>query len=284
MRRCRPQILARLPVSEVYGHREMTGERSSDSERRDLKRLLPRDPWQVLIGPLIVLIVGAGITAVMSGGKPEPERKRPVLDALPPVVQNATFVKEVVQIGSGQTAVGHLDASKPRVEVRVHNTGTRRAVLTSARFTITDYARIVPCGLGAGLVVSARYDVVLAVDPRPGQAIEVPINQQLGPDEADRFVFRVGVGDALEKVLNEVLVYELRVTVAHDNDPRPVDVGRVIVAVPGAPEAESLRFFNVPGTTKCSEVPSSAARRAVAFKGTRSPEVDQFFADIRSRL
>lgn len=262
----------------------MSGERSADLERRSLRRFLPRDPWQVLIGPLILLIVGAGITAVMSGGKPEPERKRPVLNALPPVVQNATFAGTGVQVGSGQTATGHLDASKPRVEVRVHNTGTRRAVLTSARFTITDYARIVPCGLGAGLVASARYDVVLPVDPRPGHAVEVPINQQLGPDEADRFVFRVGVGDALEKILGETLVYELRVTVAHDNEARPVDVGRVIVALPGAPEAEDLRFFAEPGTTECSELPSTAARRAVAFKGTRSPEVDQSFADIRRRL
>lgn len=264
----------------------MSGERTGDSERRGIKRFLPRDPWQVLIGPLILLIAGAGVTALMSGGSddPEPEPKRPVLEGLPPVVRNGAFEGELVQVGSGETATEHVDASKPRIEVRVHNTGTRRAVLTSARFTIADYARIVPCGLGAGLLASARYDVILPVDPRQGQAVEVPINQQLGPDQADRFVFRVGLGEALDDVLGEILVYELRVTVAHDNEPRPADVGRVIVVLPGAPPPGVLDHFAVPGSDDCSEVPPKEARRAVAFKGTRSLEVDQSLAEVRSRL
>lgn len=121
----------------------------------------------------------------MSGGDdgPQPERKRPSLESLPPVVRNGTFEAVGVQIGSGETATGHLDASKARIEVRVHNTGTRRAVLTSARFTINDYARIVPCGLGAGLVASARYDVVLPVDPSPGEAVEVPTSESVALGE-----------------------------------------------------------------------------------------------------
>lgn len=264
----------------------MSAERTGDSERRGLKRLLPRDPWQVVIGPLILLIAGAGVTAVVSGGddEPEPEPKRPVVEGLAPVVRNGPFEGAAVQVGSGQPATGHVDASKPRIEVRVHNTGTRRAVLTSARFTITDYARIVPCGLGAGLVASARYDIVLPVDPRLGQAVEIPINQQLGPDQADRFVFRVGLGDSLDEVLGEFLVYELRVAVAHDNEPRPVDVGRAIVVLPGAPEPGLLEHFNVPGSDTCSRVPSTAARRALAFTGTRSPEVDLSFTKLQSRL
>jgi hypothetical protein len=265
----------------------MSGEHTGNPDRRGLKRFLPRDAWQVLIGPLIVVIVGAVITTLVTGSEEEPQptpnSKRAVLEALPPVVQNGPFEGRSVQLPSGETATGHDNASKPRVEIRVHNTGTRRAVLTSARFTVTDFVRIVPCGLGAGLVASARYDVVLPVKPRRGETVEVPINQQLGPDEADRFVFRLGVDD-LEKILGLIDVYELHVTVAHDNEPEPVDVGRVVVVLPGAPEPFAIEFFPVPGATTCSRAPSKAARRALTFEGTRSPEVEQAFAHIRRRL
>jgi hypothetical protein len=251
--------------------------------RTGLRRFLPRDPWQVLIAPLILLVAGAGITALMNGGKDEKEPKRPLLEALPPVVQNGEMEADQIPAGNNLTltASRQTDASKPRVEVRVHNTGTRRSVLTSARFTITDFARITPCGLGAGLVASARYDVVLPIAPPSGQVLETPINQQLGPDQADRFVFRLGVGRAIEDVLGETLVYELRVAVVHDNEPRPVDVGRVVVALPAAVPPDLLQAFNAPGTDDCVEDAPPAMRRALQFKGVRSPELDQMFEALR---
>jgi hypothetical protein len=249
--------------------------------RTGLRRFLPRDPWQVLIAPLILLVAGAGITALMSGGKEEKEPKRPLLAALPPVVHNGEMESDAVPAGENLTASLQTEASKPRVEVRLHNTGTRRSVLTSARFTITDFARITPCGLGAGLVASARYDVVLPIAPHSGQVIETPINQQLGPDQADRFVFRLGVGNAIEKILGETLVYELRVAVVHDNESKPVGVGRVVVALPGAVPPDFLQAFNAPGTDDCVQDPPPAARRALRFEGSRSPEVDEMFGALR---
>jgi hypothetical protein len=217
----------------------------------------------------------------MTGGEDEPAPKRPLLEALPPVVQNGEMESDAVPAGENLTASRQTDASKPRVEVRLHNTGTRRSVLTSARFTITDFARITPCGLGAGLVASARYDVVLPIAPRPGQVLETPINQQLGPDQADRFVFRLGVGKAIDEILGLTLVYELRVAVAHDNESEPVDVGRVVVALPGASSPADLQFFPAPGTNDCTEDPPPAVRRVVRFEGVRSPEVDQMLEALR---
>jgi hypothetical protein len=258
-----------------------SGDHTEDPEpRTGLRRFLPRDLWQVLIAPLILLVAGAGITALMSGGNDE-EPKRPVLEALPPVVQNGELESDAVPAGENLTASLQTDASKPRVEVRLHNTGTRRSVLTSARFTITDFVRITPCGLGAGLVASARYDVVLPIAPRPGQVLETPINQQLGPDQADRFVFRLGVGKEIDEIFGETLVYELRVAVAHDNEAERVDVGRVVVALPGASSPVNLQSFPAPGTNDCSEDPPPAVRRVVRFKGVRSPEVDQMLEALR---
>ncbi len=210
------------------------------------------------------------------GGEDDPAPKRPLLEALPPVVQNGEMESDAIPAANDLTASRQTDASKPRVEVRLHNTGTRRSVLTSARFTITDFARITPCGLGAGLVASARYDVVLPIAPRPGQVLETPINQQLGPDEADRFVFRLGVGNAIEEILGETLVYELRVAVLHDNESKPVDVGHAVVALPGAPPTDVMESL----APTCTDVPTPAVRRVLDFKGARSAELDQAFAAL----
>ena len=210
------------------------------------------------------------------GGEDDPAPKRPLLEALPPVVQNGEMESDAIPAANDLTASRQTDASKPRVEVRLHNTGTRRSVLTSARFTITDFARITPCGLGAGLVASARYDVVLPIAPRPGQVLETPINQQLGPDEADRFVFRLGVGNAIEEILGETLVYELRVAVLHDNESKPVDVGHAVVALPGAPPTDVMESL----APTCTDVPTPAVRRVLDFKGARSAELDQALAAL----
>jgi hypothetical protein len=77
------------------------------------------------------------------------------------------------------------------------------------------------------------------------------------------------------------LVYELRVAVVHDNQSKPVGVGRVVVALPGAFPPEFLEFFTAPGTNDCVQDPPPVVRRALQFQGARSPEVDQMFEALR---
>jgi hypothetical protein len=171
---------------DSFGPEALPNRQRNAGSRSGLRRFLPRDLWQVLIATLILLVARAGVTALMSGGDEKPPPKRPLLEALPPVVEN------------GET---EADA------------------------------------VSGGLVVSARYDVVLPTAPNPGQVLETPINQQLGPDQADRFAFRLGLGDAIEDVLGEIFV--------------------------------------------CTDVPPAPVRRALGFRGARSPELDQALAAIR---
>ena len=69
--------------------------------------------------------------------------------------------------------------------------------------------------------------------------------------------------------------------VVHDNEPTPVDVGRVVVALPSAVPPDFLQAFTAPGTGDCVQDAPPAFRRALRFKGTRSPEVDQMFEALR---
>jgi hypothetical protein len=249
--------------------------------RRGWKRLLPRDPWQLLIAPIILAVFGAGLAYLT---RDRPEKKTVALEALPAVVINPREDFDFVMVASGpnkgQQASRPTDRSKPRIEIRLHNAGTRRTVLTSARFAVRRFAVIPGCGRGSGLELSASYDVTLP--DRAGAAVEVPIDQQLGPDEADRFAFRLTAAHRDDRHAAQDLFYELDVSVRHDNDPEPLKVDRVVVALPGAPIAQDARFFSVPGTRSCSRTPPRQQLVATTFAGTRSAELDAFLDALRA--
>ncbi len=125
---------------------------------------------------------------------------------------------------------------------------------------------------------STRYDVTLP--DRAGAAVEVPIDQQLGPDEADRFAFRLTAAGGETRHVGQDLFFELDVSVRHDNDPKPLRVGRVLVALPGTPRADDARIFAVRGG--CTRTPPRAQLAATQFRGTHSPELDAFLRALRA--
>lgn len=239
----------------------------------------------MIVGPILILLVGAGITALTRGGG---ETKAPRVQALRLLVINPPDDFESAPAhdpATGGTAVGSRQAerAKPRVDVRLHNVGTRRSVLTSARFVITRHARIGVCGVGAELPSSASYDVMLPARPRRGQVIEVPINQQLGPDEADRFSFRLGTEEAYKADLGTTVIYEMDVSILHDTAPQPLKVGAVVVAVPAAP----TRWPQPPpygdfAESGCTPVPGREDRTAATFRGARSPELAAFLRFVKA--
>ncbi len=242
----------------------------------------------MIVGPILILVAGAVITALTTRGgggdeKPPPP-KEARLRALPPSVHNPFNEMEQVKAGTFRQA----DAAKPRIDVRLHNVGDRRSVVTSARITITRSARVTACGIGAPLFASAAYEVILPSRPRDGQVLEVPIDQQLGVDKADRFSFRFGTREAFEADLGTTVFYELKLEVLHDGAAAPLDVGRATIAVPGAPQSFSSSDAAAPYghfsvDEECLAAPPADFRAAVgSFRGTHSPELDEFVAYLRS--
>jgi hypothetical protein len=70
------------------------------------------------------------------------------------------------------------------------------------------------------------------------------------------------------------------VSIRHDNDPKPLRVGRALVALPGAPTADETRFFAAPGG--CTRAPPRAQLTATTFRGTHSPQLDAFLRALRA--
>jgi hypothetical protein len=243
-------------------------------KRTGWRRLLPESLWALVIAPVLVALVIAGATAaVRSLGSDEPG---PSIQALEPVVHNPESEYEGLTLPSGLAATRRTDRSKARIEIRLQNTGERRTYITEAIVTVRKVIAVPPCGVGAGIRLSAAYDILLPRDARPGDTVEVPINQTIPGDGVDRFVFRV---DRRKGELDLTdFIYQLDLAVRHDNAADPIDVGRVVVSLPGAPRVDSFRIEDPSG---CQLPVFAAVNEAADLDGVMSPPLENVFAAAR---
>jgi hypothetical protein len=167
--------------------------------------------------------------------------------------------------GSQWNAVRQSDQSKARIKLYLHNKGDRRSVITGAIFTLRKFVAVPPCGVGAGIMVSASYDVELPRDLAEGQTVEVPMKQQVGPDETDGVERRVGREFADEDMGLEYL-YQLDIALRHDDLDKPLAVGTVLIELPGTADDPTFMLSNYPEYV----VAHGAAAR---LDGIRSPQL-----------
>lgn len=248
----------------------------ADPKQTDWRKLLLKNLWAVIIGPIVVGLAIAWINGSFKGLTSE--EPGPAIEALEPVVRNGAGDHEIIDIpnsdfiGSRQT-----DRSRVRVEVRLRNTGKRRTVITDAVVTIRKLIAVPPCGLGGGIEVSNTYDVVLPRHAADGDSVEFPINQQIAPDGVDRFVFTVGHdNDAGEAI------YQLDFAVRHDNENGPSEVGRVLIALPGVPATALLYLDDPPAQRDCGQEVIDSLREAAQLEGVRSPQLDRVLTAVEN--
>ena len=238
-----------------------------DPKRTGWRKLLLENLWVVIIGPIVVGLAIAGISGAFKGLTSEDPG--PAIEALEPVVRNGASDHEIINVpNSDFTGSRQTDRSRARVEVRLRNTGERRTVITDAVVTISKLIAVPPCGLGGGIEVSNTYDVVLPRHAADGDSVEFPINQQIAPDGVDRFVFTVGHDHDAGQV-----VYQLDLAVRHDNEKEPSEVGRVLIALPGAPTTARLYLDDPPGPRDCGDEVIDSLREAAQLEGVRSPQL-----------
>ena len=166
------------------------------------------------------------------------------------------------------------DLLPPKVQVAVRNVGDQVSVVSRARITIRDYARLRVCEAGGALSVSASYDVTLPFDPRPGEVIEVDLAQEIERDRADRFEFSMQTPDP-DLTLGTHL-YQLQVTLVRDGD-NPLPAGVAIVAAPlfNVPPL-TVRDLELPGEVgECYREITDEWERVRGWEGEASPDLPQ---------
>jgi hypothetical protein len=133
--------------------------------------------------------------------------------------------------------------------------------MKEVRFTVVDSAVVRLCeGGGDGIRLSATYDAVLPFEPLRNQVIAVPVSEQAGPDEVDKFSVVLGLpGETLEPAH----LYRLRIALIYDEG-KSIDVGTAIVSLPDDP---SLSAFN-PGLLNAtlSEIAANSALESPCYR------------------
>ena len=164
--------------------------------------------------------------------------------------------------------IGRLVSVVKRAEFRVR-----------AMQTIETHCR----GPGAALPISQTYDLRLPAYDGVGQVVGVTVRQQLKPNEADAFAFRVGLAGALLGD-EDPRLYQLDVLVFHDTEPKPIKAGTAILAVatPGrisfepSEDADSEERACVRGNVE-------ALRTMLALDGVRSLELEELGRAVGAR-
>lgn len=248
-----------------------------DPKHTGRRESLSKYLWVVIIGPIVVGLALAGISGAFKSFTSE--EPNPEIEAFEPVVRNGASEHESVDIpNSDFVGTRRTDRSRARVEIRLRNTGERRTVITGAVVTIHKLIAVPPCGVGAGIEVSNTYDVVLPRHAADGTSMEFPINQQIAPDEVDRFVFTVG-----QHLYAGEAVYQLDLAVRHDNEADPSEVGRVLIALPGAPTSALGYLDDPPGPRDCGDEVIDSLREAAQLEGVRSPQLERALTAVQSK-
>lgn len=133
---------------------------------------------------------------------------------------------------------GDQRGSRAGVELLVRNAGSGRSVISEAQLEVLRKAELPRCFSQGTLPVSERYGVPLSVDAEPGETIAVPLHQQVGPDEADRFLIEFSLTDPRqgdEAEFDRVTLFELDVSLIRDGDSEPLPMGTTLIALPEVP-------------------------------------------------
>lgn len=162
-----------------------------------------------------------------------------------------------------------------RIEISMRNVGRLVSVVKRTEFRVLAMQTIDHCHPTAVLPTSHTYDLQLPAYDGVGQVVGVTVRQQLKPNEADAFAFRVGLAGALPGD-GDPRLYQLDVLVYHDTEPKPIDAGTIVLAVvmPGrlsfepSEDADSQERACVRGNVR-------ALRTMLALDGVRSRELEE---------
>jgi hypothetical protein len=240
----------------------------------------------IIVVPLTVMGLVLAYMALVKSGSPDKPIRTADLELVDAAVINPRF--------SSTQAV-------PSIDVKLHNKGNARVVVSRAVVTVEQVARLDFCYSQGDLPASNTYDIELPTSP---SRLTAPLNQQLGPDEADRFLLKFGVpagalGGQQVGDTPHLFVYRMRLSLVSGAEREPLDLGRFIVSVPDIPfgivwywpkDMENRRAQDLAqnfGATfpyqtymPCWSRNTERLRAILNRSGSRSPDLEQVRRDL----
>jgi len=179
------------------------------------------------------------------------------------------------------------------LDISVQNKGTARVVLRRAVVKVERFTTIHVCNTQGELEVTGEYDLSLPSPAEVGYTASKKVNQQVGPDEADRFQIRLQNKDI--KKVHKVSFYSLDVTIETNGSPAFIHAGKAMIALPLVPSNNdggwywSHRFVREPldwlgpqqvAVEACMHGNSRAMQEFLAGPGILSEELLNLRSDL----
>ncbi|CAO5246581.1 effector-associated domain EAD1-containing protein [Frankia sp. AgKG'84/4] len=168
-----------------------------------------------------------------------------------------------------------------QVVVTLHNTSSRRVVVTRAVLTVVAHVSVPVCYQNGELPISADYGVRLPKNPVERQIVSTPVSQQLAPDEADRFALQLA-----KPADTATHLYRLQLSLQHDGDKRPLTVGEFMVSTPYVPhweDAQYLSWKDPEGPKRLADLGLAVQARVTSCLEHNTSALEHFFGSPDER-
>jgi len=123
-----------------------------------------------------------------------------------------------------------------KIDIKLLNTGTGVAVINDARLVIQKYAMLPLCESQGFLGSSHTYNGNLPLNPKPGQVVDVPLSEEIQPNNADRFDLALSA-PLPHGGVSDIYLYRVHLYLTYNINVRPLDVGEVLIDLPQTPDA-----------------------------------------------
>jgi hypothetical protein len=184
--------------------------------------------------------------------------------------------------------------ARPRsgLEVIVHNKGGQRTVIDRARIAVLRVYPLHVCSAQGDLPVSYTYGVALPPRGAIGRSFTVPLHDEAGADEADRFRLALSVNLPTDK-RDSFFLFELGVGLHDDAASSDLAVGKALISLPYRPEEgedywgrktpQALSQFPrefISNAMSCWQGNTRMLRRALASSATRTKQLGAIADDL----
>ena len=124
-----------------------------------------------------------------------------------------------------------------KIDIKLLNNGNGVAAINDARLIIQKFVVLPQCASQGNFESTGTYSSNMPINPKPGQAIDIPISQIVPPNGADRFDLLLHSPLVEVRGAPNAYLYRVHLYLTYNVRAKPLDVGEVLVNLPLMPDA-----------------------------------------------
>ncbi|WP_040694398.1 hypothetical protein [Nocardia vinacea] len=233
----------------------------------------------ITVGIAVTLLTGAGVVYALQPNTPHEDLQLAALEVAKPSKIDA-------DIYDASIFQKHDQVDATAIDITLKNHGQDTALITTAHIDVLYGQQMENCPhQGDSITANAQYSVFLpATVSGPPFRVDRDMRFEVKPVSADRFSITVGPQHESLSTLTPS-IYVLHISLTHDNDSKPLDIGNVALVVrpgEGAKTVDKNFWYDMP----CVKRNADRVNKLYEFNAVRADELDYMrnqYASIQGR-